>query len=88
VGGRFIHRTTEEEFLELLQQFVFFHLGSDVSLRIESSSGGLEVSMKHERIRPFKMGFSSKEIASFTADPILFEERMLEHLTENRRDRV
>lgn len=44
--------------------------------------------MKHDRIRPFKMGFSSKEIASFTADPILFEERMLEHLTENRRDRV
>ena len=86
MGGRLIHRTTEEAFLELLHQFVFFHLGSDVSLRIESSAGRLEVFIEHERIRPFKMEFSSQEIASFAADPILFEELMLAHLTENRRD--
>ncbi len=83
-----IHSTTEEAFLDLLQQFVFFHLGSDASLRIESSGDGLEVFIEHERIHPFEMRFPSKEIASFTADPIFFEERMLEHLTENRRDRI
>lgn len=88
MGGRLIHSTTEEVFLDLLQQFVFFHLGSDVLLQIESSDGGLEVFIEHERIRPFKMRFSSKEIASFTADPMFFEERMLEHLTQNRRDRM
>ena len=72
-------------FREMLDAFVFFHLGSDAQIRVEVFEGGLRVGLEHSRVRPIGFTVGEAELAAMNRDSAVFEEFMLEHLVKRRR---
>ncbi len=74
-----------DRFRELLDGFVFFHLGSDARVEVGESEAGLTVSFEHPRVHAFHWRLRDEEAAGLAADPRRFEDAMLEQLTTHRR---
>ncbi len=76
---------TRGRFLNQLRQFVLFHLGSDAKVSISFTAEGLDIEVKHPRVAPMQLQFSSQEISSLAEDRSGFEDRWLTCLTRHRR---
>lgn len=74
-----------ERFLDVFRQFVLFHLGSDAEIRVDSSGSGLDIQVRHQRVRPMSLQFSGEEISALAEDRHRFEDRLLADLSRNRR---
>ena len=74
----------ESEFREELDQFVFFHLGYDATLRIEREPRGIRVSVEHRRVRPFHFR-ASRDRVERLLESGEFEDFMLDLLVRHRR---
>ncbi len=72
------------DFRNQLDDFVFFHLGSDAVVETRAFEAALEVSIEHPRVRSFRFRIGESEMARLSSDPRSFEEFMLDHLTANR----
>ncbi len=69
-----------------LDAFVFFHLGSDAKVEVQSSDDGFRLSIGHRRVSPIEFDLDSGKVADFSRQPELFEEFLLDLLTRHRRD--
>ncbi len=76
---------TRGRFLNRLRQFVLFHLGSDAEVSISTTAEGLEIKVRHQRVAPMLLQFSSLEISSLVEDHSGFEDRLLSYLNRHRR---
>ncbi len=74
-----------QEFRDRLESFVFFHLGSDAKLEIQEELESLAVKLEHPRIRPLGFTIETARLRRVLAEPVLFEEMMLEYLVTYRR---
>ena len=72
-------------FLERLQLFCFFHLGSDVESGIEEEPEGLRISLCHHRIEPLEFPVSYARLEGLLEVPQDLEGFLLEHITPRRR---
>jgi hypothetical protein len=73
------------ELVERLKLLIFFHLGADANCRFSSNAGGLELSVKHVRTRPFTIRIDAEEFSDFAKAPEKIEQLFLDQLVENRR---
>ena len=74
-----------EGLIRELRQFLFFHLGADVKIRIQSTWNGLEVEVEHQRVRPMRLSFRKEEVLALSRDRSRLEEQLLSFLTLHRR---
>jgi hypothetical protein len=72
-------------FLEALNSFVFFHLGSDAETILDDGDGSLTIGLSHRRIQSFRFTISVEEITELLEDPIKLEDFLLDHLIAHRR---
>ncbi len=77
--------TPGAHFLDHLQAFVFFHLGSDAVVRVETSDEGLDVFLEHNRIRPLRFSVNRVQLEEMQQNPLRLEDFLLDLLTANRR---
>jgi hypothetical protein len=77
--------TPRAHFLDHLQAFVLFHLGSDAVVRVETSDEGLDVFLEHNRIRPVRFSVNRGQLKEMQQDPLRLEDFLLDLLTANRR---
>jgi len=75
-------------FEKKLKSFVFFHLGSDAQLGIESDSDHIQVSLSHQRIHPCDFSLSLQEASELATDEEAFEDYMFSLLTRHRSSRT
>ena len=73
------------DFLKEVDEFVFFHLGSDASVEHSETADRIEVRVEHDRVLPFQAGFSEEQVVELAGSPAAFEEHWLELLTRYRR---
>lgn len=74
-----------DRLVQRLKLLVFFHLGADAKLKIDLTTGGLQVSIRHSRVNPFDLDLSRKELEAMADNPERVEELFLELLVKNRR---
>ena len=75
----------KQRFIHQLDQFVFFHLGSDCQVDINDKEDGLSVTLEHARVRPLSFRLSWPEAARLASDASAFEAFMLDYLSRFRR---
>ncbi len=74
-------------FVEKLKSFVFFHLGSDAELTIDSEPEQIKVHLTHQRIHSFQFDLSVEKAGELASTPESFEDYMLDLLTQHRKTR-
>jgi hypothetical protein len=72
------------EFRDQMDQFVFFHLGSDAQVRVDSGRDGIRVFVEHNRVHPFQFQATRDKIERLLKSEE-FEDFMLELLVRHRR---
>ena len=72
---------------ERLDLFIFFHLGSDAEVAIQETEVALRVSLSHPRVHPFSFEIQSSSLQGYQQEPLLFEDFLLDQLTQHRRGR-
>lgn len=74
-----------DQFRQLLDGFIFFHLGADAEVEVDAGDNGVVIKIKHSRVRPFQWKLDFSVLDRLAGDPQRFEEVMLDHLTRHRR---
>ncbi len=74
-----------QQFRQLLDNFVFFHLGADARVDLQAAGDEVVIAIEHGRVRPFQWRLRGSEVARLVADPSSFEDAMLDQLTIHRR---
>jgi hypothetical protein len=74
-----------EQLTKQLTLFVFFHLGSDAEVSIQSNPQVLKVSIEHPRVEGFRFELPSQDLETMIRDPEGFEDYLLELLVRYRR---
>ena len=77
-------RELKQIVLEGVDDFVFFHLGTDAKIDLREDNQGLGFRIQHERVQPFDFELSWMQIEQMTTDPELLEDYLLDYLARYR----
>ena len=83
--GADARETAKRKFLDELDNFVLFHLGSDARVEVDSGEGGLTIEISHLRVRSFRLELSWVRVQALAGDDELLEDFLLDQLTIHRR---
>lgn len=72
-------------FRQKLDQFVFFHLGSDARVEFREGPQELEIAIDHPRVHPFRFSLSPEQVRELLEEPSRLEDFLLDQLTLHRR---
>ncbi len=75
------------ELREQLDFFIFFHLGSDADVHVETLQEMLRITIAHQRVRTFRLVLDWERVEELARSPEMFEAYMLDQLTRYRRHR-
>ena len=74
-----------DQFQTRLNEFIFFHLGSDAVVGIEEGPGRSRFRLTHPRIDDFEFVLEPGQMRILVSDEARFEEFMLGFLNRHRR---
>lgn len=77
--------STINRFCQQLDEFIFFHLGSDAKQEIHCKEEGLQLCLEHPRIHAVTMQLSRREMTRLVGDRSRFETFFLDLLTSHRK---
>ena len=78
-------KSPADQLEERLRLLVFFHLGADAVLELDSRANGLRVSVEHPRVRPFVVDLAVGDLERMSKDHEALEDHFLDLLVANRR---
>lgn len=68
-----------------LDDFVFFHLGSDAQVAVTEGPAGIEIVVEHPRVHRFTAKVDTQQLRQIAEHPDHLETILLEYLSKNRR---
>ena len=78
-------KSPADQLEERLRLLVFFHLGADAVLELDSRANGLRVSIEHPRVSPFVLELALDDVERISKDDEALEDHFLDLLVANRR---
>ena len=83
--GKDARETAKRKFLDELDNFVLFHLGSDARVEVDLGDSGLSAEISHLRVKSFRMELSWERVQALTGADERLEDFLLDQLTIHRR---